>query len=142
MCYNCRQHLQMFLVLCVFVIPVRFPVLSCLAVTVAVSQLRLVPRTPRPDWRALLTLQGYRTTLSNRMSASVCLSLRLSLCPDCLALIRRTLLLTIKRWAFYLEPWFVARGSVASSKMAIKQVCLGILKAKKKKLNWLIKKSF
>lgn len=79
MCYNCRQHLQMFLVLCVFVIPVRFPVLSCLAVTVAVSQLRLVPRTPRPDWRALLTLQGYRTTLSNRMSASVRLSLRLSL---------------------------------------------------------------
>lgn len=38
-------------------------------------------------------------------------------------------------------PRAVVRGSVASSQMAIKQVCLGILKAKKKKLNWLIEKS-
>lgn len=106
----------MFLVLCVFVIPVRFPVLSCHAVTVAVSQLRQVPRTPRPDWRALLTLQGYRTTLSNRMSASVRLSLRLPL-SRLSSFDSQDFVVNHKTMAF------LSLGSVANSQMAIKQVC-------------------
>lgn len=127
----------MFLVLCVFVIPVRFPVLSCHAVTVAVSQLRQVPRTPRPDWRALLTLQGYRTTLSNRMSASVRLSLCLPL--SCLSSFdSQDFVVNHKTMAFLS---LARRVAVWRTPKWPSKRFVGILKAKKQQLNWLIEES-
>lgn len=108
--YNLNRLHRFFRAVCVgyLVIPVRFS-LSCPAVTVAISQLRQVPRTPRSDWLPA-TLQGCLTacpSLPRSLSPSVPTCLNLSSFDS-----RHSVVVNHKTMGFLSLARLVARGQL------------------------------